>query len=173
MQPARSFLPGRNDFDRRGRVASVDVEADDKLSAGADADGSVIVPDVVAPPVPRLEDQRGGAESPLGIVGPSGGAGETFEVLTDVDGSIVVRLMGLLDLSSVPELDAAVSRVLRSRGGRLVIDGSALEFADSSAIALLVRWSNQASEIELRDPSPTLRRMIVRMGLAERLRMTS
>jgi anti-sigma B factor antagonist len=155
------------------RVASVGVEGEDKLSAGGGAGESVVVPQPVARPVPRPEDRRGGAEGPLGVVGPSGGAGETFEVLRAVDGSVVVRLMGQVDLSSVPELDAAVTRVLRSQGGRLVIDGSALEFADRSAIALFVRWSNQASEIELRDPSPMLRRMIVRMGLAERLRMTS
>jgi hypothetical protein len=47
-----------------------------------------------------------------------------------------------------------------------------LDFADSSAIALFVRWANRVRRIEIREPSPLLRRVIERMGLAERLPMT-
>jgi anti-anti-sigma factor len=103
---------------------------------------------------------------------PSGGSGDAFEVLMDVDGSVVVRLMGDLDRANVPELEAAVSGMLSRRGGRLVIEAGDLEFADSSAIALWVRWANQAGHVVIRNPSPRLRRVISRMGLAERLRLT-
>jgi anti-anti-sigma factor len=77
-------------------------------------------------------------------------------VLTDVDGSIVVRLMGELDLSTVPGLEAPVGRVLVGRGGRPVVEARDLEFADSSAIALWVRCVN-VGRFEMRDPSPAVR----------------
>ena len=148
-------------------VACLDVADEDPVSAypGAnDPDEGVLVPDVV--------DREADAGGLLDAIGPSGGSGETFEVLTDVHGSIVVRLMGELDLSTVPELEAAVGWVLAGRRGRLVVDARDLEFADSTAIALWVRWANLAGQVEIRDPSPMLRGRIFRMGLADRFRMT-
>ena len=68
--------------------------------------------------------------------GPSSGSGEAFEVLTDVDGSIVVRLTGELEFSTVSELEAVVGRLLGGGGGRLVIDARDLQFAeDLSGVA--------------------------------------
>jgi anti-anti-sigma regulatory factor len=80
--------------------------------------------------------------------------------------------MGELDVTRVPGLEAAVGRVLSGSGERLVVDAGALEFVDSSAIALWVRWANQAGHVEIRDPPPPLRALIFRLGLAERLRLT-
>ena len=44
-----------------------------------------------------------------------------------------------------------------------------MRFADSSAIALWVRWAGAVSEFELLDPPPLLRRVINAMGLADKL----
>lgn len=103
------------------------------------------MPDVVEPAIRGSVDREGDSRDLLDVIGPSGGSGEAFEVLTDVHGSIVVTLMGELDLSTVPELEAAVGRVLSARDGRLVLDARDLEAADSSAIALCVRVSHQVT----------------------------
>lgn len=63
----------------------------------------------------------------------------TFDVLTDSDGVVVVKVRGELDMNTVPELEAAVEPIIDRGPPRLVVDASALEFADSSAIALWVR----------------------------------
>jgi anti-anti-sigma factor len=96
----------------------------------------------------------------------------TFELAADGDGTPLVRIAGELDLANVGEVEAAVAPIVDARPERLVVDLSALAFADSSAIALLVRWANLAGEIEIRQPSLLLRRVISRMGLSDRLRMT-
>ena len=96
----------------------------------------------------------------------------TFELLADTDGSALVRISGELDLNTAPELDAAVAPIISGRPDRLVVDTGAMNFADSSAIALFVGWANRVGEIEIREPPMLLRRVIARMGLAERLRMT-
>jgi anti-anti-sigma factor len=88
-------------------------------------------------------------------------------------GEAIVTLRGELDIASVDRLDAAVAPVMARRPDRLVIDVSGLRFADSSAIALWVRWASMVDEIELRDPPPLLRRVVASMGLAGKLRLTT
>jgi anti-anti-sigma factor len=86
----------------------------------------------------------------------------------DGDG-LTVRISGELDITNVDALEEAVGSALERHPGRLVIELSDLRFADSSAIALWVRWSTSVHEIELRDVSPILRRVIGSMGLADTL----
>ncbi len=160
---------------RVGGVACLDVAEEDPISADPGADDlaeGVLVPDVVEPATRPAVECEGGGLGLVDAIGPSGGSGRAFEVLTDIDGSIVVRLMGELDVSAVPELEAAVGRVLSATGSRLVVDVRELEFADSSAIALWVRWANQAAQVEIRHPSAVLRGRIFRMGLSDRFRLT-
>jgi anti-sigma B factor antagonist len=87
----------------------------------------------------------------------------------DEDGSPLVRLGGELDMTTAPELEVVVGPIIAQKPARLVIEGAGLEFADSSAIALLVRWANLVPEVEIREPPDLLRRVIARMGLSERL----
>jgi ABC-type transporter Mla MlaB component len=54
-----------------------------------------------------------------------------------------------------------------------VVDAHELEFADSSAIALLVRWAGLVREVEIMRPPELLRRVIVRMGLSDTLRVST
>lgn len=93
----------------------------------------------------------------------------SFDVSEEPDGAPLVQLEGELDMSTAPALESAVSPIIARNPRRLVIDATGLEFADSSAIALLVRWANLIPEIEIRQPPELLRRVIARMGLSERL----
>jgi anti-sigma B factor antagonist len=86
-------------------------------------------------------------------------------------GVAVVTITGELDISNVERVEHAVSQVIDSKPDRLIVDVRGLRFADSSAIAVWVRWSALVGELELRDPSPLLRQVITKMGLAGKLRM--
>lgn len=93
----------------------------------------------------------------------------SFDVSAEADGSTVVWISGELDISAVDALRQRVDPVLDDGPSRLVVDVSGLRFADSSAIALWVRWAGDVDEFELRRPSPLLSRVIRGMGLAEKL----
>jgi anti-anti-sigma regulatory factor len=97
----------------------------------------------------------------------------SYEVSTDSDGTVTVRVTGDLDARSVPALEAALAPTLAAGPDRIIVDAGALEFADSSAIALLVRWAQTVRELEIRDPPSRFRGLILRMGLAPRLRIGS
>lgn len=97
----------------------------------------------------------------------------TFEVERDPRGTVVVRLRGELDISNVGRLEAAVAPALETEPDHLLVDVGELRFADTSAIAVWVRWATAVPSIELRNPSPLLRQVIMRMGLSETLRIAS
>ena len=94
-----------------------------------------------------------------------------FEVATDDNGSALVRLSGELDMATAQELENAVAPIIDGGPDRLIVDARDLGFADSSAIALWVRWANAVPHLEIREPSKLLRAVIHRMGLAERLHL--
>lgn len=96
----------------------------------------------------------------------------TFELLAADDGAPVVKVAGELDITSIEELEQAVQPLLDRDPERLVIEASSLQFADSSAIALWVKWSTVVRRLEIRNPPPLLRRVIDSMGLAQTLRVT-
>jgi anti-sigma B factor antagonist len=95
----------------------------------------------------------------------------TFDVATNGERT-VVTISGELDIANVDGLDAAVAPVIEMHPNRLVVDVGGLRFADSSAIALWVRWSATVGDIEFRDASPLLRRVITSMGLEGKFRLT-
>jgi anti-anti-sigma factor len=103
---------------------------------------------------------------------PESGLDANFDVTADGAGTAIVTIGGDLDISNVDALEAEVAPVLAGASVRLIVDVGGLRFADSSAIALWVRWATIVNEFELRDPSPLLRRVITRMGLAEKLAVT-
>jgi anti-anti-sigma factor len=94
------------------------------------------------------------------------------ELSEDPDGSPVVKLKGELDMTTAPRLEATVASIIARSPSRLVVDARELEFADSSAIALLVRWANLVHQVEIRQPPELLRRVIARMGLADKLQVS-
>jgi anti-anti-sigma factor len=100
------------------------------------------------------------------------GAPMTFELLSSDDNSAVVKVSGELDITSIDGFEEAVTPIIEKDPERLVIDVSALRFADSSAIALWVKWATLVRRLEIREPTPLLRRVIDSMGLGETLRVT-
>lgn len=98
-----------------------------------------------------------------------GEAPVSFDVALEAGGSAIVKIGGELDISAVDALQQRVGPVLESMPTRLIVDVSGLRFADSSAIALWVRWAGQVDQFELRHPSPLLLRVIKGMGLSEKL----
>ncbi len=92
----------------------------------------------------------------------------SFEI-AEQDAEIVVTITGEVDISNVEQLDSAVAPLLGRGTQRLIVDVSGLEFADSSAIAIWVRWSNAAGELQLRGAQPLLVRVIETMGLTATL----
>jgi len=99
-------------------------------------------------------------------------ANPQVEVATDAAGNTVVRIGGDLDISGIEALEARVAPVLARHPSKLIVDAAGLRFADSSAIALWVRWATIVDDFELRDPSPLLRRVVTAMGLGEKLAVT-
>lgn len=93
----------------------------------------------------------------------------SFDLVEADDDGLTVRISGELDITNVDALESVVGSALERRPEKLIIDLSGLRFADSSAIALWVRWATAVHEIELRDVSPILRRVIDSMGLADTL----
>jgi anti-sigma B factor antagonist len=94
----------------------------------------------------------------------------TFDVESE-DGTATITVRGELDISNIDRLEASAAPVIEQRPQRLVVDVGGVRFADSSAIALWVRWSGVVGEVELRSPSPLLRQVLTKMGLAGTLRI--
>ena len=85
------------------------------------------------------------------------------------DGSVVVTLAGELDMASVPALRASLDDIEPSQ--RLVLDCAAVTFMDSSGLSLLVTlWSRlveSGGSLQVRQPSPPVRRVMELTGLHE------
>jgi anti-anti-sigma factor len=96
----------------------------------------------------------------------------SFDLVEDGDGTLSVTLAGELDITNVDSLADAVAPALERRPQRLLINVRELRFADSSAIALWVQWAGAVPEIELREVSPLLRRVVESMGLTNTLNVT-
>jgi anti-anti-sigma factor len=91
----------------------------------------------------------------------------TFAISGAGTPTLTVTIRGELDIAGVAELQQAVGPRLEG-SDRLVLELGGLSFADSSAIALWVRWSATVAEMELRNVKPLLSRVISSMGLAAR-----
>jgi anti-anti-sigma factor len=105
-------------------------------------------------------------------LGPNSTTGATFDVVEGDDGTVTVTVTGELDITNVEALGSAVAPAIQHEPSRLVLNARDLRFADSSAIALWVRWATEVPKIELRDASSLLRRVVETMGLSETLGVT-
>ncbi len=85
----------------------------------------------------------------------------------------VVRLSGELDLSTADALNAAIEPVLASPPDQLRFDVNALQFLDSSGLAVLVRCATRVGRVVLLHPSTIVRRIIEAAGLSEVLLIDS
>ena len=89
------------------------------------------------------------------------------------DGEPVISVAGELDLTNAKEVRSAIEAVISGHDQRVIFEVSELAFMDSSGIALLASVARQVREVELRDPTPIVRRLIEMTGLDEVLRIAS
>ena len=95
----------------------------------------------------------------------------TVRTLTE-GGALVVSLSGELDLTNIERVRSSIGDALTAGTERLVIEVSGLAFMDSSGLALLASFARKIPEIEVRDPTPIVRRLIDLSGLAEILNVS-
>lgn len=113
-----------------------------------DAPAPVVVPTPAAPPVtaPRTA--------------PSGSA---------PTGTVTVRVMGALDVTTLPRVREQLEQAAAGRPGRLVVDLSACTFVDASALALLLDLHRQlcrrGAVLTLRGSCPRVLRLLSLTGL--------
>ena len=86
---------------------------------------------------------------------------------TEADGTIVLALSGELDLVSVESVEEALQTAVAESPPRLVFDLRALEFMDSSGMAVLLRASRQVETVQLRHVPPIVQRIIEVTGLSD------
>ncbi|WDZ82499.1 STAS domain-containing protein [Micromonospora cathayae] len=90
------------------------------------------------------------------------------------DGAVCLRLAGELDMSTAPELNAAVDQLIADGHTRLLVDLSELTFCDSTGIAAFVRGDNTAAGLDgwlrLTGATGRVARVLSVTGLAEVLR---
>jgi anti-sigma B factor antagonist len=95
------------------------------------------------------------------------GPGNTIDVNQVAEHLWVVEVAGEHDLSTVGQLDDAISHVLAA-GSRMVIDFTAASFIDSTILGCVIRGREEASKDESDDlvivaPSGTMPRRVIDM----------
>jgi anti-anti-sigma factor len=98
-------------------------------------------------------------------------ASASVERSVDQSGSAVINIAGELDIATVPEVEAQLAPMIAKAPKSVVFDLSALDFMDSSGIAMLLRAAERTGSVEVRNPSNTVRRIILATGLSEVLRI--
>ena len=91
--------------------------------------------------------------------------------------SVVMRLSGEADLSTLGQLRDALSDQISGGARQLTIDLSGLRFADSSSIRALtdahLALRAQGGTLELVDPQPNVARILVLLGIDQVLTVRS
>jgi anti-sigma B factor antagonist len=80
-------------------------------------------------------------------------------------GRVVVALAGELDIAAVPELRAAIDRLRDSGFGQIVVDLRAVEFIDSTGIALLIDQHHREGTFAIVYRDGPVRRVLELTGL--------
>jgi anti-anti-sigma factor len=89
----------------------------------------------------------------------------SIESADGADGVAVLAVAGELDSANAASLAEAVGALLANSPDRLVFDLDGLRFMDSAGIAVLINASRAVATVELRNPSPIVRRVIEMTGL--------
>jgi anti-sigma B factor antagonist len=91
--------------------------------------------------------------------------------LRDENGAPVIWLTGDLDMTSVPQARAAIDAALASHPSQVILDASRLNYLDSSGIALLAVVASTGWEVQVRNPTLIVQRLIELTGLSQILRI--
>ena len=96
-----------------------------------------------------------------------------FTAVTGRDGTVVVPLGGDLDIMSAPVVRERLLSLLRPGASRLVIDMSAVRYADASGLAVLVSTQRRAvllgGTLRLAALQPEVARVLTDTGLSRHL----
>ena len=99
----------------------------------------------------------------MGAVGDNGSA--TVEGRRDPSGVLTLSIAGELDLASIESVHETINEVLNGDPERVVFDLGGLTFMDSSGIAMMLQISKRVGNVEVRNATPTVRRIIEATGL--------
>ena len=95
----------------------------------------------------------------------------------DRDGAKFVRPEGDLDMSTAPEVEAALRGALETGSKRVVVDLRGLHFMDSTGLTLLTRFNNAARrdgfDLELICGHDRIQRLFTLTGLHEYFTFTA
>jgi anti-sigma B factor antagonist len=104
--------------------------------------------------------------------GEIGGAVRFSAELLNGEGTAVVKLLGELDLSTTPQLEACLEG-LGGDGTDVRLDLSGLSFCDSSGISAMVtaskRVSKRGGHLSIASPQPAVRSVLEITGLLDYL----
>lgn len=95
-----------------------------------------------------------------------GGAALVIENQVDPAGGAVLVLSGELDISNGAALEEAVASAAAEHPDLLIFDLAGLRFMDSSGISVLLDAATKVKTVQVRDPSPIVRRIIQVTGLS-------
>lgn len=99
----------------------------------------------------------------------------TATVMTDRDGLVIVVLGGELDIVSAPAVRERLLSLLRPGVSRLVIDMSAIRYADASGVEVLGSTQRRAAllggTVCLAAPQPEVARVLTITGINRRLKV--
>jgi anti-anti-sigma factor len=87
------------------------------------------------------------------------------------NGTLVLYLSGELDVTNAEYVRSAVNAAMNGHAEQVIFDLADLEFMDSSGIALLISAAGQVRDVQVRNPSAVVRRLIQLTGLAGTLRI--
>jgi anti-anti-sigma factor len=87
------------------------------------------------------------------------------------DGTPVLTFSGDLDLSGAQRIRGVIEDAVVTAQGHIVFEMSGLAYMDSSGIALLLTAAQRVSTVEVRNPSPIVRRVIELTGLEQALQV--
>jgi anti-sigma B factor antagonist len=97
------------------------------------------------------------------------GADASVEQWREESGARVVRVTGEVDMSNAGDIREVVDQVTATGVDRLIFDLGGLEFIDSSGLAVLLAAAQRVPSVQLRNPSPIVRRVVEVTGLSETL----
>ena len=96
-----------------------------------------------------------------------------FTVVPGCDGAVIVTLRGELDIVSAPAVRERLLSLLRPDASRLVIDMSAIRYADASGLAVLVSTQRRAvllgGTLRLAAVQPEVARVLTVTGFSRQL----
>lgn len=99
-------------------------------------------------------------------LGNDAGALATCETLIDPSGTPTLKLVGELDIGGVGPIRKAFDAIVADCPDRVAIDLTELRFIDSSGLSLFLAVADQVGEVELRNPSPIIRKVLRLTGLS-------